>query len=103
MGVSPSKYKMENFSESGIPEPDPDTTLVYDDESALIDDSDDKTAELIGNEDKPKRKGSNCHCCWGQCRADTRYLEENSPILLIPFPKIGKFKPNMSKTAQQKQ
>jgi hypothetical protein len=50
-----------------------------------------------------KPRGSNRHCCWGQCKTDSRKLPDDSPIYFIPFPKEGKFKEGMSLKSRRKQ
>ena len=85
---------------------DLDMTLCYENEDELlvepereIDSSDVRYVVTVPT----KPRGSNRHCCWGQCKTDSRKLPENSPIYFIPFPKKGKFKEVMSLKSRRRQ
>ena len=97
MKVSIDFSIMENVSEIE-PNSDLDATVIYDDETALVD-ADDTTEKSTSTDDeKPKKKGSNRHFCWSDC-----YTEEDSSVLFMHFAKRGYFKPSMSKAAMRKQ
>lgn len=67
---------------------------------------DDKTIRQSDTVCKPARdytyeglawRKSNIHCCWGRCTTDTRYPKRSPPgTFFIPFPKIGRFKEDMT-------
>ena len=49
------------------------------------------------NSSAQARKGANKHCCWGNCKNDSRYPDKFPPgTYFIPFPKIGKIKESMT-------
>ena len=50
------------------------------------------------------RKGANKHCCWGNCKNDSRYPDKFPPgTYFIPFPKVGKIKESMTQWEKNRQ
>ena len=63
-------------------------------------------AMAANNRSSIARKGATKHCCWGECKSDSRYFEKSPPgTYFIRFPKQGRIKDTMTEweKGQEKQ